>query len=180
MVFPTFAYPLLAFEEVICTSVKNGLISNSVKCSVSKLHICCIPDSSLPVHEKLLMIDVLGIIDHVVLFTTILSVFIGPLSNIALSKYMVNVAGIFLNALHEAVEVSYAMKLICPLFIIRLFIIFVKNSCVPVFLKSMPVNISILPILGTSIKIPVKFVTLSLFTSLKLFSMPDNMFLLPI
>jgi hypothetical protein len=49
MVSPTFAHPLLAFEEVMWTSVSVGGIPNSVKCSVSNVHTCSIPGRSLPV-----------------------------------------------------------------------------------------------------------------------------------
>jgi len=104
MVFPIFANHELLFDDVIFTNGSVGLVPNDVKCNVSKLHSCWIPVNVLPVQEKLLTSHELASIVPSVSLTTIPFILFVPFIYCAVVKYIVNVAGIFLNADQESVE----------------------------------------------------------------------------
>jgi len=104
MVSPIFAYPVLLFEEVMFTNSNVGLVPKDVKCNVSKLHSCAIPVNALPVHEKLLISHELARGVPSVSLTMIPFILFIPFIYCAVLKYIVNLAGRFLNALPESVE----------------------------------------------------------------------------
>jgi len=106
MVSPNLAYHELLFEDVMFTKINVGFVQNDVKCNVSKLHSCAIPVNALPVHEKLLNTDALEINVPSVSLTTMSLILFIPFGYCAVVRYIVNVAGRLLNALHEAVELS--------------------------------------------------------------------------
>jgi hypothetical protein len=104
MIFQTFANQELLFDEVICTKGNVGLVPNDVKCVVSKLHSWAIPGSALAAHTRLLNTEALGMIVPSVSLTIMPFTLFIPFGYCAVVKYMVKVAGKFLNALPEAVE----------------------------------------------------------------------------
>ena len=105
MIFPTLANHELLLDELMCTNGNVGLVPNEVKCVVSKLHSCAMPVRTLAVHEKLLSTDALGIIVPFVSLTTMPFILFTPFGYCAVVRYIVNVAGRFLNADQEAVDV---------------------------------------------------------------------------
>lgn len=142
-VSPDFAYAVFVLLDTICTAVKYGLISNSVKCGVLKIssqgHItshCAWIIESIKVHVCSIIFPPESV--ATIIFALPLYCSMNPVESNAMSdpvaKYIVICAFTFKSA-----PLPVGLNITSPLSILINVGIFCKNHCTPLSLRFNPV-----------------------------------------